>query len=204
VEQMLEFIMGYSGATQYVLVFVILLICGFGVPIPEDITLFVAGLLTYYSDGNVYLMIALCLTGVMLGDSIIFTLGSKYGGRLAKKWFFSKTLTPKRLDNVAQKLQRYGNKLIFAARFMPGLRAPIFFSAGTLHLPFRVFFFFDGLAALISVPTIVYSIYYFGDEVDKVIGVIKNIEHGIIAFILIVALFMLGKWYFGKRQLNRV
>ena len=61
---------------------------------------------------------------------------------------------------------------------MPGLRAPIFFSAGTLHLPYRIFVFYDGFAALISVPTIIGAVFYFGDELDKVVRVIQRIEHG--------------------------
>ena len=41
------------------------------------------------------------------------------------------------------------------ARFMPGLRAPIYFTAGTVGVKFHTFLFYDGLAALVSVPAIV-------------------------------------------------
>jgi membrane protein DedA with SNARE-associated domain len=199
-ESLLNFLLNFYGPAPYFFVFGILLLCGLGLPIPEDITLFVGGMLSYYGVTDVWTMIAVCFIGVLFGDSIIFALGSHYGRRMAQRWPFSRLLTPQRLAEVRTKFHDRGNKLIFAARFMPGLRAPIFFSAGTLHLPFRVFFFYDGLAALISVPTIIGAVYYFGDEVDHVIRVIQRIEHGI-AFVLLGIVLLFGlKWYINRRK----
>jgi membrane protein DedA with SNARE-associated domain len=93
--------------------------------------------------------------------------------------------------------------MIFAARFMPGLRAPIFFSAGTLHLSPKVFWFYDGMAALISVPLIIGAVYYFGDYMDKVVRVVQGVEHGILFVIVVVVLLVFGKWYFTHRRLKR-
>jgi membrane protein DedA with SNARE-associated domain len=41
-------------------------------------------------------------------------------------------------------------------RFLPGLRAPIFFTAGSTRVKFWKFFCLDGLAALVSVPFFVW------------------------------------------------
>ena len=46
---------------------------------------------------------------------------------------------------------------------------------GVLHLPYRVFIFYDGLASLISVPVIIGAVYYFGDNIDKVVEVIRSL-----------------------------
>ena len=160
-DHLFDFLLGFSGITPYVFVFLILLACGLGLPIPEDITLFAAGLLAYYEKANVYAMIGLSFVGVLLGDSIIFYLGAKYGRKITRFAFFRRFLTPERLTEVSKKLRKSGSKLIFAARFMPGLRAPIFFCSVLLHYPYRVFLFYDGLAALISVPLIIYIVYHF-------------------------------------------
>jgi membrane protein DedA with SNARE-associated domain len=144
--------------------------------------------------------IFICMTGVLIGDSTIFFLGTKYGRALTNKPFFHKFLSPERLLVVKEKFHEKGNKVIFAARFMPGFRAPTFFSAGTLHLPFRVFFFYDGMAALISVPAIVWVVYHFGGLADQVIGIIRHVEHGIIFVVVAVVLFLVGKWYFNRQR----
>jgi membrane protein DedA with SNARE-associated domain len=202
-DRLVDFLLNFYGPTPYFLVLGILLACGIGLPIPEDITLFAAGLLCYYGLTNLGLMIGVALFGVIAGDSLIFYLGHHFGRKLTKKWFFHKLLPDDRLTAVQRKFKRRGNKLIFAARFMPGLRAPIYFSAGTLHLPPRVFWFYDGMAALISVPLIIGAVYYFGDELDKVVRVIQRIEHGIVFVIAGVLLLVLGKWYVTHRRLKR-
>lgn len=199
-DAMVQFLLSFQGPMPYVLVVGILLACGLGLPIPEDITLFAAGLLAYYGNANVYLMIGVSFLGVMAGDSIIFFLGAKYGRKLTKKWFFSKVLPPDRLAAVQTRLHKQGNKLIFMARFMPGLRAPIYFTCGTLHIPFRRFFLFDGLAALISVPAIVYTVFYFGDELDRIIQVIRRVQYGILIVIFGIIALAVAKWWMESRK----
>lgn len=202
-DKIVDLLLAFYGPTPYFVIFGILLICGLGLPIPEDITLFAAGLSAYYGLTQLWLIIVVSYVGVILGDFIIFSLGARYGRRITKRWFFQKLLPTDRLNSVQKEFHKRGNKLIFAARFMPGLRAPIFFSAGTLHLPYRVFLFYDGLAALISVPVIIGAVYYFGDELDHVVRVIQGVEHSIVLVIAIVVLTVSAKWYITHRKLKR-
>jgi membrane protein DedA with SNARE-associated domain len=202
-DRLVDFLLNFYGPTPYFLILGILLACGVGLPIPEDITLFAAGLLCYYGLTSLPLMIGVALLGVMGGDSLIFYLGHHFGRKLTKKWLFHKLLPDDRLLAVQNKFAKRGNKLIFAARFMPGLRAPIYFSAGTLHLSPRVFWFYDGMAALISVPLIIGAVYYFGDELDKVVRVIQRIEHGIVFVLAAVVILIACKWYVTHRRLKR-
>ena len=202
-DSMVDFLLSFYGPTPYMVIFGILLACGLGLPIPEDITLFAAGLLAYYGVTNVWVTMAVCLAGVLLGDTIIFSLGHHYGRKLTKKWFFHKLLPDERLNAVSKKLKKGGDKFLFLARFMPGFRAPVYFSAGTLHVHFSKFILYDGLAALISVPALIGAVYYFGDSLDKVVRTIKEIEHGIL-FVTIALIFaVLGKWYVTHRKLKR-
>ncbi len=202
-DTLIDYLLELHGPTPYLVLLGILLLCGIGMPMPEDVTLFVGGLLAYYGVTDVWITIAVCLFGVMFGDSTIFFLGQKYGRRLTKIWIFHKLLPDHRLEEVSQALHRRGTGLIFLARFMPGLRAPIFFTAGTLKVPFRVFFGYDGAAALLSVPAIIGAVYYWGDSVDQVIRMIKKVENGIVFGILGLAVFFLIKWYAKKRRAQK-
>lgn len=194
-ESLLQGLLNFSGPLAYVLIFVALMACGLGVPMPEDITLFAAGLLAYYGSANVHGMVAISMIGVLLGDSIVYALGHKYGDRVRKFRFFQRLMPDGRMEELRDRFKKKGNKVIFAGRFMPGLRAPIFFTAGTLHLPYRVFIFYDGLAAILSVPAIVYSIWYFGEHVDAVVKVVKQVQFGIVGVILALVAF-----YFYRRK----
>lgn len=203
-EEIVNYLVQTPGYTPYIAVFAILLLCGLGLPIPEDITLFAAGMISYYGASDVWVMIFISYAGVMLGDSFIFMLGSKYGKKIAKKGFLKRLLPPERLTYVQKRLNKRGNWVIFAARFMPGLRAPVYFTCGTLHVPYRVFFFFDGLAAILSVPLIVYLVYYFGDNVDVVIRDIKRFQYGIISVIVGIILFLVLKWRLNKKKFQKL
>lgn len=202
-DTLVDFLLSFYGPTPYFIIVGILLLCGLGLPIPEDITLFAAGLLSYYGVADVWVMIGISMFGVLLGDSVIYYLGYHFGRKLTKKWIFHKLLPDDRLAAVQQRFRERGNRLIFAARFMPGLRAPIFFSAGTLHLPYRIFLFYDGGAALISVPLIIGSVYYFGDELDHVVRVIQRVEHSLVLVIFAVLAAILAKWFVTHRKLKR-
>lgn len=202
-EHLINFLLNFAGPTPYLIILGILLLCGLGLPIPEDITLFVGGLMSYYGVTDVWIMIAVSLFGVLAGDTFIYYLGHHYGRRLTKIWFFHKLLPDDRLDAVGAKFREKGVKLLFAARFMPGLRAPIFFSAGTLHVPYRHFLLYNGGAALLSVPAIVGAVYYFGDEVDKVLAVIKRVENSIVMIIFVALALIAAKWYITHRKLKR-
>jgi membrane protein DedA with SNARE-associated domain len=199
-DKLVDFLLNFYGPTPYFLILGILLACGLGLPIPEDITLFAAGLLSYYGLTDLWIMIGVAFFGVMAGDTIVFFLGAHYGRKLLKKRFFARLLHEERMAGVTRRFQKHGNKLIFAGRFMPGLRAPIFFSAGTLHVPYRVFFFYDGLAAVVSVPLIIGLVYYFGDQLDHVVRWIQRVEHGIVFIILAVAAALAAKWYLTHRK----
>mgnify|MGYP003393974561 CR=1 FL=1 len=200
-QDFLGLFLSYSGPVTYLIVFAALMACGLGLPLPEDITLFAAGLLAYYGNANVHTMVAVSMVGVLLGDSVVYFLGHKYGDQVRRRWPLKRILPDDRFAELKAKKKKKGNKVIFAGRFMPGLRAPIFFTAGTLHLPFRVFFFYDGLASLLSVPAIVYSIWYFGEHVDKAIKIIKRVQFGIVGVILLLVVIFFVRRYFRKKRL---
>jgi membrane protein DedA with SNARE-associated domain len=202
-DQLLEYILGHSGLMAYVIVFVFLLLGGMGLPISEDLTLIAGGVIAYYGEANVYIMIAVAFFGVLLADSIMFTLGARYGRTLTRKWFFAKILPPVRLTMMEKKLNEKGLKLLFIARFMPGIRAAVFFTAGTLRVPYRYFLLCDATAAFFSIPLIIYVVYAFGGELDEIVGMVKRLEFGILGVIIAAVVYFLGKRLWRRKRLRR-
>jgi membrane protein DedA with SNARE-associated domain len=159
-ESLFQFFLQFQGIPAYLIVFGILLLCGLGVPIPEDLTLMGAGLLAYHGMANVWLMIIVGMAGVLIGDFTIYYFGIKYGGHLAGHRILSRLLSKERLAWASENFQKRGTKLLFAARFMPGFRAAIFFSAGTLKVPFKYLLIYNSETAFLNIPLIVYAIYH--------------------------------------------
>jgi membrane protein DedA with SNARE-associated domain len=197
-----------DGATIYGIGFGVLLACGLGLPVPEDITLVLMGYMTFLSmpDGqprphtHVAVATLVGLTGVMIGDGFMFFLGRTLGNKLAHIWPFRPMLANGRREKAEGFLSKNGPKVLFSARFMPGLRSVVFFTSGTLGIRFSRFLLFDGLAALISVPLLVVSAWYWGAQIQAVIEYARQAEHGLLAVIVAVALIWAAKSWWSSRK----
>ena len=168
----------------------LLLLCGLGLPVPEDISLISAGYLAHLGTVEIHSVFLVCFAAVLGGDTLAFTLGRQFGTRLLASRFGHRYFTPKRQRRVRAYFRTYGSKVIFIARFLPGLRFSIFLSAGMLHVRPYVFIVYDSLAALVSVPFLVYSAFYFGDRIDQVIKWAKRSEYGILVLVGVAALIV--------------
>lgn len=186
----LTLLVGFFTQFGYLAVFSVLLACGFGLPIPEDITLVAGGIISGlgYTDNSI--MIVVGMAGVLLGDGLVFTLGRLYGHQVFEIKWVKKFITPSRLKKVQAKLAKHGRWVVFGARFMPGLRTPIFLTTGaTRQVTTTQFFVLDGLAALISVPLWIY-LGYLGAERRE--WLMQWIERGQAVTLILLGAALLG------------
>src|SRR5436190_18184326 len=187
----------------------ILLLCGFGLPIPEDISLIAAGYFSWrgehglYPGLNVHKAFAVCLAAVLAGDTIAFFFGRRYGRRVLASNLARRYFTPKRQLRTRAYFRKFGSKVVLVGRFTPGLRFTIFFTAGTLHVRPSVFFIYDFAAAAVSVPVLVYVAWFFGDKIDLVITRARQTEHGIVIAIVIAAVVVTVKLIRRRRRIAR-
>lgn len=192
----LQFLIPIFTDYGYVAVFLVLLICGFGVPIPEDVSLVAGGVISGLGYANVHNMVAVGMLGVLVGDSCMFLAGRYYGQRLLEHRYFARMMTPERYAAVQDKFERYGNRVLFVARFLPGLRAPIYLSAGmSRRVTYMRFLLLDGTAALISVPVWVYLGYYGASNHEWMLKWLGRGQSLILLFSAIV-IACVGIWYF--------
>jgi len=152
------FLMHFHGPAAYVGVLFVLITCGLGVPLPEDVPLISGGWIIA-RGGNLPLMIATGLAGILIGDSIIFRAGSTYGLRLLETRL-GKHIPGERVARTIALFEKHGPKFIILARFVPGLRAVTYFVAGTTGVPYWKFLTYDGIAACVSAPAWVYLGWY--------------------------------------------
>lgn len=160
-----DFFSGFEGLAGYVIVLVTLIACGLGLPVPEDVILISGGYMAAESAHSVWPMMLTGLVGIMVGDSVIYSLGRRFGMKIAERPFLRRFVTPERLGKVNEMFERHGEKILIAARFMPGVRSVAFFSAGAMRVRFWKFFLLDGLAALVSAPLWVFLGFKFGSHV---------------------------------------
>ncbi|WP_052360825.1 DedA family protein [Geminisphaera colitermitum] len=187
--------------------FIVLLLCGLGLPLPEDVVLITAGVLAEMDGRTVMFTTLLMYVGVVGGDSMIFLAGKYLGARLLSARWFRRMFSPRKLARVSKLFARYGSWVLFIGRFLPGLRMPIFFTAGSVRVSFLKFLALDGLAALISVPVFVWLGHFLW---AKFKGDIEAMHHALartqsyslwatigIALVVLLAFFV---WFRMRRQ----
>jgi len=192
-----NFIAGFAGGVSYVVVTTLLVLCGLGIPIPEDIILVAGGYVAAGAGHHVAPMILAGLLGILAGDSLIFGIGRRFGIAMAERTFLRRYLTVERIAHVDVLFRRHGPKILLAARFTPGVRAVTYFTAGAIRVPFWKFLAFDGLAALVSAPLWVFLGHRYG---HSIVEEAKRLQGYVL---LAVAVAAGGWWLWRRRKLRR-
>jgi membrane protein DedA with SNARE-associated domain len=172
----------------------VLLLCGLGLPIPEDVSLISAGYLAHRGIVNVHTVFLVCFASVLGGDCIAFMLGRLFGSRLLDSHLAQRFFRPRKQIRVRAYFRKFGSKVIFIARFLPGLRFSVFLSAGTLRVRPSVFLTYDSLAAL------VYLAWVFGEHIDHVVSWARRSEYGILVVVLLAAVWFAVKVMRKRRR----
>jgi len=153
---------------SYIGIAAVLLASGFGLPLPEDIPLLVAGLLCYHEKAYLPIMLPVVFISIMLGDGVMFYIGRRYGGNVPKIPIIGRYATKKRMEWAQVHFSEHSGKTLFIARFLPGVRAACFLTAGALHTPYWKFLLFDGMAGLLSIPLWVMAGYFGAQQFEEI------------------------------------
>lgn len=199
---LLDFLIPY-GMYAYVFMVGILLACGFGFPMPEDVVLVTGGMLASRHVVDLLATNVLCLIGVLAGDGTVFCIGYRLGPKLKQTKFYQSILHSDREEKVARWFKNYGDRVIFFARFTPGLRMPLFLTAGMYRISFWKFLLLDGLAALISVPLWIWVGYFFGSNLELLEAKMKQFQMGIYFLLALVLVLIVGSVLMKKKWMKK-
>ena len=186
-----------EGLAAYGVIFGVLVACGLGIPLPEDISLVTGGFLAYLDAANLYIMMAVGFVGILVGDTLIFSAGRRIGTQVGRggHGFFARIVTPEKRRKVEELFARHGEKIVMIARFLPGVRAVTYFTAGSARMKYRRFIFFDGVAALASAPLFVFLGYKFGDEIEALYRAVRRGESAVIVVLgVLLSLLIYRRW----------
>ncbi len=183
----------------YPLLFAALLASGFGVPIPEDVPLMAAGVMAAGGGLPVLPASLACGIFVLIRDGFMFWLGYRYGVELLDKPWARRIVRRSLVEKFRERVQRNEKAVVFSGRFMPGLRGPVFFAAGTARISPISFVVVDTFAALISVPVWVWLGFLFADNFDRLTAAARQFRAGLLGTAAIIVLVMLFRWLRKRR-----
>ena len=199
IESLLKFLEPY-GAYSHIVIFLALIACAFGTPMPEDIIIVTSGILAQRGIFNIYTSFVVLFAGILLGDYIIYAIGRYNQKSIQKNKYFKKIMTEKRSLKVESGFDKYGDSVIFIARFLPGVRTAVFFSAGLYKVSARKFLLLNGIAAFISIPIWLIIGYWFGSKLELVVEYIEQAKYYLVIFVVFAVLFFVYRYFIMNKK----
>ena len=123
--------------------------------VSEDLTCLSAGILVATGSLGFLPAAGACVLGIFFGDLWLYVLGRTVGAKAITKAPLRWLLPEKRLTFGRDWFESHAASLIFASRFLPGTRLPLYFSAGVAKVRPSRFLLWFLLAALVWTPLLV-------------------------------------------------
>ena len=194
------FLLSYSEPFIYAGIFLILFLCGLGLPIPEELTLLSGGFFVNLGIIRFYPTLVVAFLGILGGDLTIYAIGKRWGQDFLQHRYLRKIITEPRLERGRQFYRDHGNKTVFIARFISGLRVAAFFAAGTMGIKLSKFLLHDFLGALILIPLLILLGYYFGASIFWLAEIIHRIDVLLKILAVVACVAALGFYLWLRRK----
>ena len=183
----METLQGFVEQFTYLGIFAVLLLGSLGVPIPEEMAIIAAAVLSHEGIVRWWLVLPVCLVGVLSGDMVLYWVGRHWGANVLNWRAVRLVLTLKREQWLNAAYRRHALKTIVTARHVMGLRAAAFLTAGMARVPFWKFVVADTGAAALGVPFLFGLAYFFTDQIDAIVADVHRVERwlalaGLLAF----------------------
>jgi membrane protein DedA with SNARE-associated domain len=178
---------------SYFAIFFVMMLTGAGLPLPEEFPIFAAGLACAHGM-NPWIAFGCLLAGALAGDCIMYYIGYHFGRGVIKdhRWW-ARFLTPEREERIEEQFRKHGLSVFFIARFLVGIRSPVYITAGILRVSFKRFLLIDLVCATAVVGTFFSLTYFYGKEITawvKRAQVGLSVTVGAVLVILVIYL-----WY---------
>jgi membrane protein DedA with SNARE-associated domain len=106
--------------------------------------------------------------GAVLGDSVSYWIGRRFGGAIAGLWPFSRN--PDLLPRGIRFFERHGGKSVFIGRFFGPIRAVIPLAAGIMRMPRGRFWVANMTSAIVWAPMLLLVGDAVGEAGERLIG----------------------------------
>jgi len=160
----------YGGWTYAILI--LILFCETGLVVtpflPGDSLLFAIGTFTALGSFKVEWIVPALILAVICGDSTNYWIGRFTGPKVFHK-DKSRLFNKEYLERTHAFYERYGNKTIIIARFIPIIRTFAPFVAGIGRMPYGRFLLYSITGTALWIPVFIFGGYFFGN-----IPVVRN------------------------------
>ena len=171
----------------------------FGTLIPGQTLIILSGFLAYQGLMSLTLLIIIVSIGSIIGDSIAFEMGKRWGNKFLKKYGKYILIDDKKNKKIKKLIKENLGKTIFIGRYHNGTRAFVPFIAGSLEVNYFKFLFWNITTGILWAITWVLVGYFAGKSFQVVA---KYVGLGIIiATVIAISFWILFKYLKNKKHI---
>ena len=183
------------------LLFAVVLLESFGIPLPGETALIAFGILASQGHYSIVWVIVVAAAGAIVGDNLGYWVIGRWGGRaLFERWAFLRRYSERFLPAAERLMRKHGGKTVFFGRFITVLRYTAAWVAGIGRMEWWKFLFWNAAGGIIWATAVGLVAYYSGHAAADAIQ-----RYGIYAAAGIAVLLVVG-WFVthtGKKWLEK-
>jgi len=175
-----------------------MVLTGMGLPIPEEVFIISAGVASSLGELNPWGAFLACFAGAILGDSFVYAVGYHFGRRILREHpWWARVLHAEREERIERMIRRHGLKVFFVNRFLIGIRAPVYLTAGILRMPFHRFLLADATSAAVVVGLFFGLSYRYGKPIGEWL---REGQYALTALVIGGILAAVGIFFWRRRR----
>lgn len=189
-----------SAPALYGVLFSMIVLSGIGLPVPEEMTLVLAGYLAYLEFIHFWPAVFFMVLAIIIADIGGYALGRFAGGWVRRSVFDRWVFTRSVFEKVKGWFDCYGEAVVFFSRPMMGVRVAVPILAGYFRMHAGRFFLFDICAAIPWTIFLVAISYYLGAGLDLLTD-LKEVKHAAYFILAVSILCYAIVRYFRNKQI---
>jgi undecaprenyl-diphosphatase len=163
---------------------------------PGEIACLLGGVLAFESKLQLWLVIVVAIAGAVIGDSVGYFVGARFGDVLLEK-VPERFVKPEHIERTKELIRRFGGRAVFIGRFTAALRALVPGFAGVSRMHYRSFLAWNLAGGSLWASAVVVAGYLAGNAWRKVNSTISVISYCILG---VVVAGLVALWWARRRR----
>lgn len=192
----MHFIIELFNHYGYIVLLIALMLELIAFPLPGEALMTYCGYIIFMKKMSWPISIIVATMGVVLGITLSYFVGRALGVSFFEKYGHYIHMDKKRLDKISIWFERYDNKLLFIAYFIPGVRHITGYFSGITKVPYKKFAVSAYLGALIWTTTFISLGTVLGANWEKYHSLLKMYLGigGLVIIAVIVSIYLYNKY----------
>ena len=161
--------------------------------VPGEVGMVIVGAAAARSDYPLAPVMVAGMLGAVVGDSVSYAIGRRWGARVVCRWEFTRRRFEPRMQRAERYFHTHGGWLVFVARFVGAFRAVVPLVVGTTGMPYPRFLAWNVVASVTWAGIAVSLGYHFGDEIARLVDRVGLV-------VSVVAAAALLAWWLVRRR----